>query len=229
MRNLAVVEEFDIRPHAHQNGSTTPNSNGNANARWDPTWNGRKNFKKFRRQGDPDAANIRRGTQNLIVPLEEVKKKTLGLGDDYWLESGSSKTKRKRGRESQSQAGEESLLDAAESAATPVVARNGVGLKGKGKGKVQATPRELKREDVKDESMDDLIDVEAPRKTRTTGAANASQARRSAGRVSMAATGSAMKAGSKRTAAFAQADEDEESDSEDELKFRFGKRRKVGK
>ncbi|KAL9630816.1 MAG: hypothetical protein Q9204_004528 [Flavoplaca sp. TL-2023a] len=230
MRNLAVVEEFDIRPHSHPNGVTTPNdTNSNANARWDPTWNGRKNFKKFRRQGDPDAANIRRGTQTLIVPLEEVKKKTMGLGDDYWLESGTSKSKRKRGRESQSQAGEESLLDTAESA-TPVVARNGVGVKGKGKGRVQATPRELKMEDGEDESMDDVIDVEAPRKTRTSGATTASQPRRSVkSQAPTTATGGAVKAGGKRTAAFAQADEDEESDSEDELKFRFGKRRKVGK
>ncbi|KAL9024230.1 MAG: hypothetical protein Q9180_007960, partial [Flavoplaca navasiana] len=211
MRNLAVVEEFDIRPHAHETGSTTPNSNGNANARWDPTWNGRKNFKKFRRQGDPDAVNIRRGTQTLIVPLEEVKKKTMGLGDDYWLESGSSKTKRKRGMESQNQEGEESLLDTAENA-TPVMTRNGVGVKGKAKARVQAVPRELKMQDVEDESMDDVIDVETHRKTRTSGAA--------AGRVPTATTGSAAKAGGKRTAAFVQADEDEESDSEDELKFR---------
>lgn len=233
MRNLAVVEEFNIRPHGHRNGSTTPNnSNGDgtasASARWDPTWNGRKNFKKFRRQGDPDAANIRRGTQTLIVPLEEVKKKTLGLGDDYWLESGTSKTKRKRGGETQSQVGEESLLETAESA-TPVATRNGVGVKGKGKGRVQAVPRELKMEEGEDESMDDVVDVEAPRKTRTSGSTTASQPRRlMKSQVPTATTGSAAKAGSKRTAAFAQADEDEESDSEDELKFRFGKRRKVG-
>ncbi|KAL8891386.1 MAG: hypothetical protein Q9192_005746 [Flavoplaca navasiana] len=228
MRNLAVVEEFDIRPHAHQNGSTTPNDT-NSNVRWDPTWNGRKNFKKFRRQGDPDAANIRRGTQTLIVPLEEVKKKTLGLGDDYWLESGTSKTKRKRGRESQSQAGEESLMDTAENA-TPVATRNGVGVKGKAKGRVQAVPTELKMEDAEDESMDDVIDVEAARKTRTSDATTASQPRRSVkSQVPTATTGSTVKAGGKRTTAFAQADEDEESDSEDELKFRFGKRRKVGK
>ncbi|KAL8876107.1 MAG: hypothetical protein Q9192_008927, partial [Flavoplaca navasiana] len=140
-------------------------------------------------------------------------------------------SKRKRGRESQSQAGEESLLDTAENA-TPVATRNGVGVKGKGKGKgkVQAVPRELKMEDAEDESMDDVIDVEAARKTRTSGATTASQPRKSMkSQVPTATTGSTVKAGGKRTAAFAPPDEDEESDSEDELKFRFGKRRKVGK
>ncbi|KAL9576469.1 MAG: hypothetical protein Q9212_007074, partial [Teloschistes hypoglaucus] len=91
MRDLAVIEEFEIPP---------PRSNGTAHhslqqngERWNPAWNGRKNFKKFRRQGEADAR--RGGGQGVIVPLEEVKKRDFGIGEGYWLESSSS-LKRKR-------------------------------------------------------------------------------------------------------------------------------------
>ncbi|KAL8846024.1 MAG: hypothetical protein Q9221_008855 [Calogaya cf. arnoldii] len=234
LRNLAVVEEFDIAPHAHssrhQNGTTIPNNGNSPSSRWDPSWNGRKNFKKFRRQGDPNAANIRRGAQGVIVPLEEVKKKTHGLGDDYWLENSNSnsKGKRKRGRETQSQVGEESLLADTESAGAT---RNGT-AKTKER-RVQAVPRELKMEDPEDESMDDVVNVEAPRRTRgMDSGASTSQAQRRKPTKSQgstaAATGSAARAGGKKATAFGALGGDEESDSEDELKFRFGKRRRVG-
>ncbi|KAI4249899.1 MAG: hypothetical protein L6R42_008872 [Xanthoria sp. 1 TBL-2021] len=230
LRNLAVVEEFDIIPHAHasrhQNGTADPNNGNSPNSRWDPSWNGRKNFKKFRRQGDPNAANVRGGPQGVIVPLEEVKKKTLGLGDDYWLENSSnSKGKRKRGKESQSQVGggEESLLlDTAES---PGAARNGTG--NKKAGRVKAVPRALKmEEDNQDESMDDVVDVEAPRRTR--GSNGGAPATTTQTQKSTPVSTSAARAGGRKAAVFEGLGGDEESDSEDELKFRFGKRRRVG-
>ena len=97
MRNLVVVEEMQLpdpteRPQSKQNAGS--------DSRWDDRWNGRKNFKKFRRQGE---GVVRRG-QSLIVPLEEVKKKDYGIGEEYWLESSSSKKKHKaKDRASQSQ------------------------------------------------------------------------------------------------------------------------------
>ncbi|KAL8998249.1 MAG: hypothetical protein Q9169_002653 [Polycauliona sp. 2 TL-2023] len=252
MRNLAVIEEFDIVPHrVHQNSNGTDNpnqahnnANATGNARWDPLWNGRKNFKKFRRQGDPNAANVRRGAQTVIVPLEEVKKKTMGLGDDYWLEK-STTSKRKRGREtqvmsqSQTQGGrgsggreeEESsglMMDTAETESS----RTEVKKKG---GRVQHVPKELKMEVDEDEDgiVDEVVDVEAPRATRgaaQTQTQNPTQTRRSTQKTtqkSASATNRSAKAAPKK-AAPEQSLGDEESDSEDELKFRFGKRRRVG-
>ncbi|KAI4097013.1 MAG: hypothetical protein LQ339_006869 [Xanthoria mediterranea] len=233
MRNLAVVEEFDIGSHGRRNGSAAPNNdNGDSpNSRWDPSWNGRKNFKRFRRQGDPNAANVRRGPQGVIVPLEEVKKKTHGLGDDYWLENSNSKGKRKRGRESQSQLGdrggaEDSLLLDSESAGR---ARNGTGNPKVRSGR--AVPRELKMEEMDgDESMnnddDDVVEMEEaaaappPRKTRGAPAATTQQSR-----PPPPVTGGATAGGGRKTAVLEGL---EESDSEDELKFRFGKKRRVG-
>ncbi|OTA68651.1 hypothetical protein K449DRAFT_412431 [Hypoxylon sp. EC38] len=60
--------------------------------RWDPAWNGRKNFKKFQQRG-----------AKIIVALEEVKTKGFGIGDDYWLEDESQQQKRKKQSQTQSQ------------------------------------------------------------------------------------------------------------------------------
>jgi nijmegen breakage syndrome protein 1 len=59
--------------------------------RWDDKWNGRKNFKKFRRRGGA-AGPVQ---EKILVPLEEVKKKDFGIGDDYW-DDGDSQRRRKR-------------------------------------------------------------------------------------------------------------------------------------
>jgi len=68
--------------------------------RWDDRWNGRNNFKRFRRRGGvpgplPD---------KLLVPLEVVKKKDFGIGDDYWEDGDSQQRKKKekgKGRDTQ--------------------------------------------------------------------------------------------------------------------------------
>lgn len=54
--------------------------------RWNDKWNGRKDFKKFRRQG---AAPRRREVGRVIVGLEEAKKKDYGIGEEYWGEDTS--------------------------------------------------------------------------------------------------------------------------------------------
>ncbi|RAL11887.1 DNA damage response protein RcaA [Aspergillus homomorphus CBS 101889] len=72
LKGLAIVEEMDIKPR---------NVDGE-DSRWDDRWNGRKNFKKFRRKGDPSQPRYR--IQTVIVPLEEVRRKDFGVGDHYW-------------------------------------------------------------------------------------------------------------------------------------------------
>lgn len=104
LRNLAIVEEMEIKPRvrfARHNSEDLPE-------RWDDLWNGRKNFKKFRKHvrgeaGSAPALNNR--ARKVIVTLEEVRRKDYGIGDDYWLEpASSSKTKGgKKARTSQSQ------------------------------------------------------------------------------------------------------------------------------
>ncbi|KAK5014988.1 hypothetical protein LTR60_003089, partial [Cryomyces antarcticus] len=91
MKNLAQVEEMEIAPR-----TTRPTrSNEPDDSRWDDRWNGRKNFKRFRRQGDHGTTAIR-GPRRVIVTLEEVKKKDFGIGEEYWLEPNSSTSKSNR-------------------------------------------------------------------------------------------------------------------------------------
>ncbi|KAH6620498.1 DNA damage response protein RcaA [Boeremia exigua] len=70
MKNLAVIEEIEVLPRAQRNGDNlrTP-AEARAQARsdrWNPAWNGRKNFKKFRRRG----AEKGLVSHKVIVPLE---------------------------------------------------------------------------------------------------------------------------------------------------------------
>ncbi|KAL8719978.1 MAG: hypothetical protein Q9225_003094 [Loekoesia sp. 1 TL-2023] len=203
LRNLAVVEEFDIPPRSRHA------TNGNdSSERWDPAWNGRKNFKKFRPQGSANSGARRGGGQGVIVPLEEVKKKDFGIGEEYWLEGGKDSLKRKRRekeRASQSQA-----LDINESESLGL----DTGAKGRGKGK-RNVPKELAVGD--DEDMPDMVDVEAPRRTRGMD----TQTQRSS-------ASKTQNVGRRQQSLFAAAkEEDESSSEEDELKFRFGKRRRM--
>jgi hypothetical protein len=77
IREQIVVGELPIR---------IPLAAENANARWDDQWNGRPNFKKFRRKGGDGAQPLR--AHRVIVRLEEAKKRDLTLGAVRWAAAG---------------------------------------------------------------------------------------------------------------------------------------------
>lgn len=101
MKNLAIIETMEVgrvRPGPEKVGRADESE------RWDEKWNGRKNFKKFRRRGGKEGQpRIRK----VIVRLEEAKKRDFGIGDDYWLEdrdkssTKESQKKKKKGKETQ--------------------------------------------------------------------------------------------------------------------------------
>ncbi|KAF2131932.1 hypothetical protein P153DRAFT_364400 [Dothidotthia symphoricarpi CBS 119687] len=81
MRNLAKIQEVEIRPR--ENRGTAQTQSQGRSERWNPEWNGRKNFKKFRRRGAEQGVQ----TQKVIVTLEEAPpKKGFGVGDAFFLE-----------------------------------------------------------------------------------------------------------------------------------------------
>ena len=94
IRKLAIIEEMEV---TRSEPLPRPAAQADESDRWDERWNGRKNFKKFRRRG-ADASGPR-DSYRVIVPLEEVKKKDFGIGEEYWLE-GDADThhKRKKGK-----------------------------------------------------------------------------------------------------------------------------------
>ncbi|KAI8230618.1 Nibrin [Colletotrichum sp. SAR 10_86] len=84
-RNQATVA-MPVR----QRPATRTHEEDVASGRWNPAWNGRKNFKGFVPRGELTG----RPRQKVIVPLKEVKKKDYGIGDEYWLEDDSQKKKK---------------------------------------------------------------------------------------------------------------------------------------
>ncbi|KND91124.1 Nibrin [Tolypocladium ophioglossoides CBS 100239] len=87
IRRLNIVEEMPVRDPAGASSRTREQEI--ADPRWDPRWNGVKNFKKFRRRGEPAG----RQPARVIVPLAQVKNKEFGVGDNYWLEDEGSQRK----------------------------------------------------------------------------------------------------------------------------------------
>jgi len=200
MKNLAVVEEMEVPDRAERAQRRDPN--GNANGRWDERWNGRKNFKKFRRRGE---GNVARRGATVIVPLEEVKRKDFGIGEDYWLESKQAKKQRKeKERTSQSQ-----------SQSQPFTA-------------ARSQPVEVSSELAIDGDLPEAIDLEAPRTTRHQEQTQQTGENLSTGRSQTTTRKRPGPSQDSETVAKKQkrfAVQDSDSDSEDELKFRFKKGR----
>ena len=83
LKDLAKVEEMEIKP---REGRPHRRDQNGLSDRWNPAWNGRRNFKKFRK---PNALRPRQ----VIVTLEEVPRKGHGIGEEYWLQSSTSRSK----------------------------------------------------------------------------------------------------------------------------------------
>ncbi|KAJ5895668.1 hypothetical protein N7495_007359 [Penicillium taxi] len=78
LKNLAIIEEMEIPvrdPPVREENIISD--------RWDKRWNGRKNYKRFRRKGG--LQHERQRVQSVIVPLEAVTRKSFGIGEHYWV------------------------------------------------------------------------------------------------------------------------------------------------
>jgi nijmegen breakage syndrome protein 1 len=214
IRNLAIIEEIGIsRQPPPQRASREDESD-----RWDDRWNGRKNFKKFRRRGE--AGGRGREFHRVIVPLEEVKKKDFGIGDDYWLETDNQRRNKKdRGQGSQDMITSQSIRQTGASSRAS-----------------ETVPHELDDEPESDADVVVSSDIEvleeppplartsrSQRKSQKTAASAApSQTRAAAANNKRPAPASFAKpAPAKKTRQASARRKDDSDDSDDELKFRF--------
>jgi hypothetical protein len=109
LKNLVQIEEFELPVRERPSQASGENDRSD---RWDPAWNGRKNFKKFRPQGQRrDLPRV----QRVIVTLEPVPPKGHGLEGEYFLNKSAVETgTARRGKsKSQSQSQSRSVRDAA--------------------------------------------------------------------------------------------------------------------
>ena len=200
MQNLAIVEEMNIAERRGAARSIDEVRNG----RWDERWNGRKNFKQFRRKGQQEPT--RRGPA-IIIPLEEVKNTTFGIRDDFFAQREKVRVvQRKRVTEER-----EDMTDHSQTYADAASHQEEV-------------PAELANDDEPQ-----VIDVDAPRTTRRSERAGirapsvqsqATLRKRPASRSGAASTVKRQK----KLSLVADADEGG-SDEEEATKFRFRKRR----
>ncbi|KAI1868518.1 uncharacterized protein JN550_006434 [Neoarthrinium moseri] len=216
-----------------------------ATGRWDPAWNGRKNFKKFQQRG---AAGAARPPQRIIVALEEVKAKGYGMGDDYWLEDESGRKGKKKSQRDSQNTSIQSTAATRESQATQSrrsaaasaprqeprdgeddIEDEGTGLNG--------SSHVTKIDTVQDDDDDQDVVFSGTRK-RSTRAASTQQesspsqrttqrsesSRHSIKRSAGAPPPRQQPAKRPRRANIPASDDEDEDESEDELRFRFKRR-----
>ncbi|KAG8533052.1 uncharacterized protein KY384_001835 [Bacidia gigantensis] len=215
MKNLAVVEEMEL-PQRQARAQATSTSQ---NPRWKDEWNGRKNFKKFRRQGE--GSQPQRGPR-VMVTLEEVKKKDYGIGEDYWLDKESEGAKRRR-KEKERKTQSQSHTQQRNSQSAPSHAAE--------------VPSELVMDSLANAS--ETVDLDAPRTTRRQEQTQQHSESTSTGRISTGKSSQplmekkgarnqmpALPNGARKRKKFAAArDSDNDSENEDdELQFRSAKR-----
>lgn len=220
IRKLAIVEEMPMRAPA----SARTREQDIADGRWDPRWNGRKNFKRFKSRSEVTG----RPPKRVIVRLEQVKAKEFGIGDDYWLEDEEAP------RDSQaplSQASRGSESQARQNQVAP-------------RGTNSQLRRQAARRTVSDDSDDEntgqvslgLSELEhpssRPRSSRASQRTVESQAGTASTLASMRASAqkrpaaqSVVEQPAKRVRSTRRAVAAESEDSDEEVGFRFGRRR----
>ncbi|KAF7918621.1 hypothetical protein BELL_0212g00200 [Botrytis elliptica] len=154
MRKLTIVEDMEVKRSKPAPKTTRHMDEGE---RWDDKWNGRKNFKKFRRRGAEDGPV--RAHARVIVPLEEFKKRGNGNGDEYWgLEGNDNDTQPRRNKGKGK--GKETQTQTQAEIATPET-QTPISSKAKAKPKSKPQPREINSENEDEELPENPMDARA--------------------------------------------------------------------
>ncbi|KAL7808939.1 hypothetical protein V8C44DRAFT_334920 [Trichoderma aethiopicum] len=223
IRRLNIVEEIPLRPT--ERASDRTREQDIADGRWNPKWNGMKNFKKFRKRGEATGRQPARA----IVALTEVKAKEYGVGDSYWLEDVSSDRRRATSQRSVVGAGE------ARNSNSPFVEPPPPTRTARGGSSARAIAPDGSDEEEGAEEVSSSgaaasrrggSRVESQRGTRSQLTGGQSRATSQAKRAATEPGAAAGAPPPKRSRVAPKLLENEDSDdTDDELKFRFGKRR----
>ncbi|KAL6876511.1 hypothetical protein J3F83DRAFT_726053 [Trichoderma novae-zelandiae] len=224
IRRLNIVEEIPLR--ATDRASDRTRDQDVADGRWNPKWNGMKNFKKFRKRGEA----VGRQPARVIIALTEVKAKEFGVGDNYWLEDVSSDRRRATSQRS--------AVGASEARNSPFVEPEPPMTTTRGASSARVIASDSSDEEEGAEATPEMSSAraatsrrggskeESQRNTRSqlvSGPSRAtSQAKRAATEPAAARDVPPPKRSRVAPKLLEVADSD---DSDDELKFRFGKRR----
>jgi hypothetical protein len=202
---------------------TATRRSADASERWDPKWNGRKNFKRFRRSGAQNGTEPRKRIQKVFVPLVEVKTSTFGMGDQYW---DSERRSKKRTGMSQSQSQNQSQKRRATQSTSQTVSDRSdiVELSSDVDEEEPRTSPQVTRLQAEAASIvDHAVDTESPQRTclgdKTQSANTWTSQKRPASK-----SGPAGRDKRQKIISTAR-DRGDDSDS-DGMKFKFGRRKK---
>ncbi|KAI1173585.1 hypothetical protein F4777DRAFT_444304 [Nemania sp. FL0916] len=210
-----------------------------ADGRWDPAWNGRKNFKKFRQRGAVQG----RAIEKIIVALEEVKSKGFGIGDDYWLEDSVSQQRSRNPddrSQTQSQSHRQTTINTTRTSRSAPKHIEGLQPIDSSEDEALDTRDADVNEEEDDDDDDDVVIAPSSRTRTTRASANTTQSQSQSRRTTQSTSNKSQPARltGKRPAAAPPAKEkpakkakglalnpsDEDSDDDDGLRFRFGRR-----
>lgn len=95
LRDLAIIEEMEV-PTRRMTSATR--RQGDDRGRWDDQWNGRKNFKRFRKQGMANNAALANRAQRILIRLEEAKRKDYGTSETTFFHREEDSSRRRASR-----------------------------------------------------------------------------------------------------------------------------------
>ncbi|KAK5070705.1 hypothetical protein LTR70_010660 [Exophiala xenobiotica] len=247
--NLVQVVEYQLPVRE----KTSNGTNGYRGETWKPEWNGRKNFKGFRRARDvangTASGGERRPRDKIIVPLVAVKKDTYGLGDQYWEKTEEDRDRAAREKERKKRASQRSSQSQKQSSKQSQKSSTvNEGSDSDNEDIVQADEEDIEHVNpgttrLQQEAADVLdhpVDVDEPRQTRggdtqtqSTRRSTATESRSTKGTKRPASTtpsGRATAAKKQKTLPVTVvhgSDSDDQDDDSDDMKFKFGRGRKA--
>ena len=244
--NLVRVVEYQLPVREKSSGST----NGYRGETWKPEWDGRKNFKGFRRARDVTngtAANgARRPRDKIIVPVVAVKKDTYGLGDQYWERTEEDKERAAREKERKKRASQKASQSQKQNSRQSQRSSTFNGDDSDGDSHVEngsaehVSPETARLQEEAESVLDHPVDVDAPRQTR--GGDTQTQSTRKSTATSSRSTKGAKRPASSTPSSRAVTtkkqktlpvtvvhgtDSDEQDDDSDDMKFKFGRGKKA--
>lgn len=235
IRRLTLVEHMNIRrPQEHRTREQDIQE-----GRWDPRWNGRKNFKKFRKQGETAG----RPQQRVIMSLEPARVKVHGIGNDYWLEDGGAQGRRTKGTSqtanSQDEGAPRPTVGRGQPPTSRAKERDSYALGSDDSGDSEADAGN------DNTSLPDVMDMEAEREPARSKKGKAATRQSQAAALNMRSETQALPSRSQKRSAVglpaaekpakrravrsakatAEESDEEDDESDDGLNFRFGRRR----
>ena len=233
--NLVQIKEFNlpVRKKTAQNDYRS--------ADWKPEWEGRKNFKGFRRARDANG-EPHQPRRKIIVPVAPIEKRTYGQGDSYWEKTEKEKERaaKEKEKERKKRESQRSQSQKSRSQRSATVQEESDAFSESESDHDDVSPETARLQKEAEGVLDHPIDVEAPRQTRraetqtqsskgttSTASRNTKSAKRPASSTPKGRAATAKKQKTLPVSVVHGSDSDEQEDDSDDMKFQFGQARKL--